>query len=87
MEQKLYQWLIRIDKKENLQKILDGKIRFSIPKFWRKPGAGVNDISEGVLAIEPNISYIPGESRKIENICKFNYNKTIIMLWYNKFVF
>lgn len=83
MEQKLYQWLIRIDTKENLKRILDGKIRFSLPLYWRKPGNGINDISEGVLAIEPernHIAYIPGESRQIKNICKFNYeNKTYIL--------
>lgn len=83
MKQKLYQWLIRIDKKENLRRLLDGTISFSIPQYWRKIGDGINDISEGVLAIElkdNHISYIPGDSRKIKNILKFSYdNKNYIL--------
>lgn len=72
MAQKSFQWLIRIDTEANLRRLNDGIIRFSIPYRWRKDGNGMNDFSEGVLAIEEKYeksTYRLGTTRNINDIC------------------
>lgn len=77
--QREYSWLIRVAKKSELIDIINGNIRFSLPKYWIKPGDGINDQLEGVHHISKKIVYRREKIGEIPALCFYGIeNKNLI---------